>query len=117
MIAANWNHSRKCDCALQENNQLCGSRADIGQTDSELSFVGTQHRIGCCQRLESRIVHVNARAIHGRNYVLHRAGRRRNQMDSHLKARRHHAQRIVHAGLIVQNEFLGKQVQHFTTGG
>jgi len=55
---------------------------------------------------------VNARAIYGCNYVLHRAGGGRDQMNSHLKPRGHHAQRIVHAGLIVQNELLREEMQH-----
>jgi len=31
----------------------------------------------------------------------------------HFEARRHHAERIVHAGLLVEDEFLGQQVEDF----
>ena len=41
----------------------------------------------------------------------------RDHVHAHFEARGHHAQRIVHAGLLVENEFLRQQVQNFAVGG
>ena len=38
-------------------------------------------------------------------------------MDANFETRRHHAKGIVHAGLIVENEFLRQQVKNFAIGG
>ena len=38
-------------------------------------------------------------------------------MHADFEAHGHHAQRIMHAALLVKNEFLGQQVQNFTVCG
>src|SRR6266849_5616854 len=38
-------------------------------------------------------------------------------MDANLKSRRHHSDRILNTGLIVENKFLWQQVKNFTIAG
>ena len=45
------------------------------------------------------------------------AGRDRDHVHAHFEPRRHHAQRIVDAGLVVENEFLRQQVKNFAIVG
>ena len=40
-----------------------------------------------------------------------------HDVDAHFEARGHHAGGILHAGLIVENEFLRQQVEDFAVGG
>ena len=80
---------------------------------SEFALVGAQRRIGTGQRLENRIVHMDAGAIDRRDHILQGAGRDRNHVHAHFEPGGHHAQRIIYPGLIVENEFLRQQMQNF----
>ena len=60
---------------------------------------------------------MNAGAIHGRDHVLQGAGGNRDHVHPHFEPGRHHAQRIVDAGLVVENEFLRQQMQNFAIVG
>src|SRR5207302_1442101 len=50
---------------FQKHNQAGRARAPVGQTNTHFSLVGTQHGIRAGQRLEDRVIHMNAGAIHG----------------------------------------------------
>ena len=117
VIAANRNHAGVGDRAFLKNDELGGTRAQVGQAHAQFALVGAQHGVGTGQRLEDRVVHVDAGAIHRRDHVLHGAGRGRDHVHAHFQPRGHHAQRIVHAGLVVENEFLRQQVQDFAIVG
>ena len=60
---------------------------------------------------------MHAGTIDGGNHVLHGARRGRHHVDAHFQACSHHAQRIVHSALIVEDEFLRQEVQDFAIGG
>ena len=56
-------------------------------------------------------------AIHGGDDVLRGAGGGGDHVNAHFQAGGHHAQRIVHASLRVEDELLREQVQDFAIGG
>ena len=60
---------------------------------------------------------MNAGAIDRRHHVLQGAGRDRDHVHAHFEPGGHHAQRIIHPGLIVENELLRQQVQNFAIVG
>ena len=117
MIAANRNHAGVSHRAFLKNDHAGRSRAQVGQADTQFALVRSQHGIGAGQGLEYGVVHVHAGAIDGGDHVLHGARRDRDHVHPHFEPGGHHAQRIVHAGLVIENEFLRQQVQNFAIVG
>ena len=111
MVAAHGDHSRVNDGALLKNDEFCRTRSNIRQAYSHFTLIVAQHRIGGRQRLEHRVVDMHSSPVDCGNHILCGAGGRRDHMNANLEARCHHAQRIVHPGLIVENEFLRQQMQ------
>ena len=105
------------DRALLKNDQIARSRAEIGQADAEFAFIGPQHGVRASQRLKDGVVHMDASPVHRRHQILRRARRGGHNVHAHFKPRGHHAHRILHARLIVENEFLRQQMQNFAIGG
>ena len=91
--------------------------ADIREAHAELPLIGAQHRIGAGQGLEHGVVDMNAGLVHGGDHVLRCAGRGGHHVHADFEPRGHHAQRIVHSGLIVEDEFLGQQMENLAIGG
>ncbi len=117
MIAADGNHGGVNDRAFLEDDQAGRSGAQVHQADAELALIGAQHSIGAGQRLEDGVVHVHACAVHRGDHVLRGARTGGNHVDADFEAHGHHAQRIMHAALLVENEFLRQQVENFAVGG
>ena len=117
MVAADGNDCGVCDCTFLKDDKAGGTGAQIGEADAEFAFVGAQDGIGAGQRFEDRVVHVDSGAVHGGDHVLRRARRGGHHVDADFQPRRHHAQRIMHAALVVENELLRQQVKDFAVGG
>ena len=105
------------DRAFLEDDEVGGTGADVGEANAQFALIGAQHGVGAGQRLEDGVVDMNAGAVHSGDDVLRRAGGGGNHVDAHFEARGHHAQRIVHAGLLVEDEFLRQQVEDLAIGG
>ena len=86
--------------------QTPSSRSSVRRTES-----------AAAERLEDRVVDVNSGFVHGGDDVLRGAGGGGHHVDAHFEARGHHAERIVDAGLIVENEFLRQQMENLAIGG
>ncbi len=105
------------DGAFLKNDQAGGTRAQIHEADAEFALVIAQDRICTGERLENRVVHVNAGAIHRRDDVL-RGAAAAVTMCTRTSSRMAIMPRgIMHAALIVQNEFLRQQVENFAICG
>src|SRR5215467_5470047 len=116
VIPAQRNHSRPRHRALEENDELGRAGANVGQTDAQFTLVGTQDRIGRGERLIDCVVDVDSSLVHGSNHVLRGAVCRGHHVDADLETRSHHAERIVHARLIVENKLLGEKVKNLAIG-
>ena len=117
VIAAHRNHSSVGHRAFLKDDDAGGSRSQVRQAHAQFALVGAQHGVGAGQGLEHRVVHMHAGAIYRRDHVLQGAGRHRDHVHAHFEPRGHHAQRIIHPGLIVENELLRQQVQNFAIVG
>ena len=117
MVAADGNHRGVRHSALLKNNQVARAGANVGEADSKLTLVGSQHGVGAGERFEYSVVHVHARFIHGGDHVLGRVRRCSHDVHTHFEARGHHAGGVLHTRLIVENELLRQQVQDFAISG
>ena len=57
-----------------ENDQIAGTRAQVGETNPQFAFISAQHSIRSGKRFKYRVIHVDASAVHCRNHVLNSAG-------------------------------------------
>src|SRR6266496_2644013 len=114
MITADWQNSAMRNRAFLDNNHPSRARANIGQTNAHFTFIGTQHRISTSKRLENRVVYVDPGTVHGRDHVLSSRGGSRDHVHPDFEPRRNHAERIMYARMFIENEFLWKQMEHFT---
>src|SRR5262249_37156704 len=111
MVTADRNRSAMRYRSLIEDNDFGGARANVQQAGTQFALVQLENGIGAGERLEDDIIHVNTCAIRGGDEVLCRTGRTGHNMSIHFQAVRNHANRVLYAALIVDNEFLRQQVE------
>src|SRR5215469_11406154 len=107
VVSANRHYRAVGDGPFLNHDHAGRAGADIRETDAQFAFVGAKHGIG----------DVYPGTIHRRDHILHRRSRGRNHVHTDFEASGDHAQRIVHAGLIIENELLREQVEDLSVGG
>ena len=117
MIASDGNDAGIGNCSLAKNHEFRRTCADVSEAHSQIALVGAQHGVGACEWLEHCVIDVHTGAIDGRHNILRGARSGGHHVDADFQAGGHHAQRIVHARLLVENEFLRQQMENFPVGG
>src|SRR5581483_7946372 len=117
VIAAERYDAGVHDGAFGQHREFGRTGADIGHASTKLALFRTQHGVGAGQAFKDGVVHVNASAVDGGNDVLGGAGGGGHQVDLDLELGSHHAAGLAHAGLVIENEILGKQVQNLAIVG
>jgi hypothetical protein len=90
--------------------------ADVDQDRPEFLLIFRENRFADGDRLEYSVADKKTASIDGCNNVLSRSCRAGNDVDVDLEARAHHAQRIADPILIVNGEFLRKNVDDLAIG-
>src|SRR5215469_13639226 len=117
VVASDGDDSGVGDGAVLKYDETGGTGADIDEADPEFALVGAQNRVGAGQRLIDGVINPDAGAVNGGDHVLRGAGSGGDHVDAYFESRGHHAEGIMHPGLVVEDEFLGQQVQYFAIGG
>ncbi len=113
VIAAHGDCRRVPHHASGVADQLGRAAADIEQADAQIALVLRKACLRRSKRLEHRVVHAYARAVHRRHDILRRHARRRHNVDVRLEALPHHPDGVANVVLLVEKKFLRKHVQHF----
>ena len=96
--------------AVGEDGDVGGAAADVDQADAELLLVLAEHRLGRGQRLEHDVGDVEAGAVGALDDVLRAGHRAGDDVDLGLEAHAGHAQRLLDAVLVVDDELLRQDV-------
>src|SRR6266581_2808775 len=116
LIAGDRYDGRMADRAFAEHRDVARSAADVDQAHAELFFVLGERGERGRKRLQDQIVYLQAAAAHALDDILR--GRHGAGDDVHLDLEPYaaHAERLAHAVLAVDDEFLGEDVQHLLVG-
>ena len=117
MVAAQGEHRGVFDCAFGKNGDVGGSAADIHQADPQFLFIGRKCCFGGCQLLQNDVCHIQAGAIAGLDNVLGARHCPCDDMHLSLQADAAHAERFADTVLLVDDEFLGEDVNDLTVHG
>ena len=116
MIAANRNDAGVRYRAVLKHNQAGGTGSQIGKAHAQFALIGAKRGIRAGQRLKYGVIHVNAGAVHRGDDILRGARSGRDHVHADFQTRGHHAQRVTHTALLVENELLWQQMQDFAVG-
>ncbi len=114
--AADGNGRGVRDCALEEDDQVAGVRADVEQADAELALVGGERGFGGGDGLEDGFGHFKAGAVGAGDGALQGAAGAGGDVQIDFKPRADHADGIEDAGLLVEDELAREQVKDFAIG-
>ena len=114
--AADGNRCGVGDGALEEDGQVAGMRADVEQADAEFALVGGEGGLGGGDGFQNGFSDFKAGAIGAGDGALQRAAGAGGDMQIDFKTCADHADGIEDAGLPVENELAGQQVEDFAIG-
>src|ERR1700747_512186 len=110
MISTNRNDTGMGDGALVKNHDFGRSSSDVNQANSQFALIGIECGIGTSQRLKDDVVHVNTRFVGCGNEVLRSSSSAGYDMSVHLEPHSNHADGILNAALLIDDELLRQQV-------
>src|SRR5450631_1615741 len=70
VIASDRQHRAVTYRAFLDYDKVGRTGADVGETDTEFTLIGTEHGIGAGKRLKNRVVDMNPGAVHSGDHVL-----------------------------------------------
>ena len=116
LVTGNRNIGGMTNRPFGEDGNVCGATADIHNTDTQLTLIFRQHRMGTGQLLENDVVHFQIAATHTLLDVLGRINRTGNQMHLGFKTHATHANGLTDTFLIVHHIFLRQHMQGLLVG-
>ncbi len=117
LVAGDGNHGRVADGAVGEHRQVRGAAADVHEGDAELLLVLAEDGKAGAELFQDQVVHFQATAAYALDDVLGRADRARNHVDPGLQPHPAHADRLADPLLVIDDEFLGQDVEDLLIGG
>jgi len=116
VIAANRDHRSMGHGALEENDHFGRAGPDIDQASAQLPLVRGDGRLGRRHAFKDRIRNLQARLVRAGHQTLRCAGGAGTQVKIHLQPVADHANGIVDARLLIEDELLWKQMYQLTLG-
>ncbi len=113
MIAAHRDGRGVAHHSAGEGDQFGGAAADIEQAGAEFALVLREAGFGGSERLEHRVVHAHAGAIHGGDNILRGGAGGGDDVHVRFEALADHADGVADIVLRVEKKFLRQDVQHF----
>ena len=116
LIARDRDHRGVVNGAVDEDRDVGGPAADVGQAHPQLLFVVGQDRLAGGELLEDHVVHLEPAAAHAFHDVLGGAHGPGDEMDLGLQPHAGHPHRLPDPLLLVDDELLGEDVQDLLVG-
>src|SRR5210317_65844 len=113
MITTQGEHRGVLDCAINKDRDIRCATTDIDKSHTEVVFIRCQNSFRGSQLLEDDIADVDTGLVAALDDILSACDGPGDNMDPGLKAHAAHAERLLDAVLIVNNELLGQDVNHF----
>ena len=104
------------DGAFEEDDQLRSGCADVEEADAELALVGGERGFRRGQGFEDGLGDFEAGFVHAGDDALLRAGRAGGDVQVDFQPIADHPHGVMNAGLLVEDELLGQQVEDFAIG-
>lgn len=117
VVAADGKDGGMGDGALEEDDEFGGGGTDVGHADAELAFIGGKDGLGGGDALVDGVDDLKAGAIGAGNDRLGDAAGAGGEVEVDFELGADHADGVVDAGLVVEDELLGEEVQDFAIGG
>src|SRR5436309_716858 len=117
VAAAHGQDGRVADGAAVHDAHRRRAGTEVDEGHAELALLGRQHRLRRRQRSAEHVAHVEPRAVAALDDVLSRADRAGHDVDAGLEAHARHADGLLDAVLIVDDELLGQDVEHLAVRG
>ena len=105
------------DGAFEEDDQLGSGGADVEEADAELALIGSERGFGSGEGFEDGLGDFEAGLVDAGDDALLCAGGAGGDVQIDFEAIADHAHGIVNAGLLVEDELLGEEVEDFAIGG
>ena len=105
------------DGAFEEDDQLGSGGADVEEADAELALVCTERGFRSGEGLEDGLGDFEAGLVDAGDDALLCAGGAGGDVQIDFEAIADHAHGIMNAGLLVEDELLGEEVEDFAIGG
>src|SRR5277367_3668324 len=98
MVSADGDRASVNHYAFVVHDEVGGSGADVGETDSELALVGLENGVGAGEGFEHGVIDVNAGAVRRGHDVLGSRGACGDDVNSDFDFLAHQSGGIVYAG-------------------
>ncbi len=109
-------HGGVGDGALEEDDEFGGAGADVDEADAELALVGGEDGLGGGDGLEDGLGDFEAGAVGAGDDALRDAAGAGGEMQVHLELVADHADGVVDAGLLVEDELLRQEMEDLAVG-
>ena len=106
VVAADGDDGSVGDGAFEEDDDLGGAGADVDEADAELALVGGEGGFGGGDGLEDGLGDFEAGLVGAGDDALLGAGRAGGDVEIDFESIADHADRVVDAGLLVEDELL-----------
>ena len=117
LIPGDGNDPGMTNGPVGENRDIRGATTNVHQTDAELLFIFGEHSVGRGQLLENDVVDIKAAAPNTFFNVLGGIRGTGHQMHFGFQTDTRHAERFANTFLIVDNEFLGQDMEDLLVSG
>jgi len=116
VVAADRDDGSVGDRAFEVDDDLGGAGSDVDEADSELALVGGEGGFGGGNGFEDGLGDFKAGFVGAGDDALLGAGRTGGDVEVDFEAVADHANGVVDAGLLVEDELLGEQVDDLAIG-
>src|SRR5690606_9734174 len=116
LIAGDRNHCGMADRPFGEDGDVGGTTTNVDHAHAQFLFVLGQHRVAGGQLLEDHVLDFQATAADAFLDVLHCIHGAGHQVHFGFQAYAGHAAGLAHAFLVIDDVFLGQDVQHLLVG-